>query len=208
MNRLEYIDELGTLLSSLPAKERDEILYDIGEHFDAALSQGKVEEDIIKGLGMPAQVAEQYVPQYPGDALVRETPPSGTSSRETLPLGASPPRGRSVAGYALTVTGLGFVTLSIVLPLMVSWAAVVFSLVVTGISLVLGGLAAVVALALPQIFGGMAGNGFSYTINLLVMVALLSFGGIWTLLSIDLKWMRAASVAVFNAFRWDGGGKG
>src|SRR5690606_38050979 len=61
MNREQYLQVLEHELRKLDAAERDDILLDFQEHFDAGLDQGKSEEDIAKALGSPKQVAKELL---------------------------------------------------------------------------------------------------------------------------------------------------
>ncbi|MCT4604741.1 MAG: DUF1700 domain-containing protein [Marinisporobacter sp.] len=61
MNKSDYLKKLEELLKKLSKEEREEILMDYEEHFTFALEEGKTEDEIIKDLGNPDEIAKQYI---------------------------------------------------------------------------------------------------------------------------------------------------
>lgn len=61
MNRKQYLKDLEEALYGLESHEIKDILYDIDEHFSSAVESGKSEEEIIKTLGSPTRLADQYL---------------------------------------------------------------------------------------------------------------------------------------------------
>ncbi|MCT4619268.1 MAG: DUF1700 domain-containing protein [Marinisporobacter sp.] len=61
MNKSDYLKKLEELLKKLSKEEREEILMDYEEHFTFALEEGKTEDEIIKDLGNPNEIAKQYI---------------------------------------------------------------------------------------------------------------------------------------------------
>ena len=59
-----FIKELHGLLREIPKKERDEIIYDIKEHFHQGLSEGKTEEQVSVELGSPKLIAKELLVEY------------------------------------------------------------------------------------------------------------------------------------------------
>ena len=57
MNKEQYLSKLKKLL---PDYEAQEIINDFEEHFNTALAEGKTEEEIIKDLGDPIEIAKEY----------------------------------------------------------------------------------------------------------------------------------------------------
>ena len=57
MKRQEFINELRLALANLPAGEREDILRDQEEYLHEAELAGRSEEDVIKALGDPKQLA-------------------------------------------------------------------------------------------------------------------------------------------------------
>jgi len=60
MNKSGFLESLRRELSSLPADEVEEILYDYEEHLNIGLEKGKSEKDIIKALGDPGKLGKSY----------------------------------------------------------------------------------------------------------------------------------------------------
>ena len=63
MNRQDYMKQLATAIEPLGVAERQEILKDIAEHFDAAIASGVDEQDVAKRLGSPEELAATYLEQ-------------------------------------------------------------------------------------------------------------------------------------------------
>lgn len=60
MNKMEFMRQLKSELSDFRKEERDEILYDYEEHFRIGEESGKSEEELIRELGNPRDIADQY----------------------------------------------------------------------------------------------------------------------------------------------------
>lgn len=56
----EFMDALRHYLSDFGNDEREEILYDYEEHFRIGIESGKTEDELIKELGSPKDIAAQY----------------------------------------------------------------------------------------------------------------------------------------------------
>lgn len=61
MTKMEFLQQLYTHLQPLTAAERDEIIADFEDHFQAGLELGKSEEQICAELGNPYSCALQYL---------------------------------------------------------------------------------------------------------------------------------------------------
>lgn len=71
MTKQEFLQHLKVHLQPLPAAEREDILADFEEHFQAGAESGKTEEQICAELGNPYTCALQYlrsVPNYGSNA--------------------------------------------------------------------------------------------------------------------------------------------
>lgn len=74
MTKTEFLQQLYNHLLPLAAVERDEIIADFEEHFQAGAESGKTEEQICEELGNPYSCALQYLRQ-PGAYTVPQQPP-------------------------------------------------------------------------------------------------------------------------------------
>ena len=73
MTKAEFLQQLQNHLLPLAAADRDEILADFEEHFQAGLESGKTEAQICQELGNPYSCALQYLRQ-PGAYTVPQQP--------------------------------------------------------------------------------------------------------------------------------------
>lgn len=73
MTKTEFLQQLYNHLLPLAAAERDEIIADFEEHFQAGAESGKTEEQICEELGSPQSCAQQYLRQ-PGAYTVPQQP--------------------------------------------------------------------------------------------------------------------------------------
>lgn len=78
MTKTEFLKQLEQHLLPLAAAERDEILADFEEHFQAGMESGKSEEQICEDLGNPESCAQQYLRQ-PGAYTVPQQPPKSAN---------------------------------------------------------------------------------------------------------------------------------
>lgn len=56
----EFMDALRHYLNDFSDSEREDILYDYEEHFRIGIESGKSEDELIKELGSPRDIAAQY----------------------------------------------------------------------------------------------------------------------------------------------------
>lgn len=63
----EFLEALSRALGKLSPQEREDILSDYREHFEAGLGQGKTERQIARELGEPKDIARMYTAQSAAD---------------------------------------------------------------------------------------------------------------------------------------------
>ncbi|ELK46544.1 DUF1700 domain-containing protein [Halobacillus sp. ACCC02827] len=61
MKKAVFMDRLARELRGLPEEERKEILFDYEEHIRVGMKEGREEEEVIRELGHPKQVAKEYI---------------------------------------------------------------------------------------------------------------------------------------------------
>jgi len=61
MNKQDFIKILSSNLKNISLYEKNDIISDYDEHFEVAIKNGKTEEEIIKTLGDPIQIANGYL---------------------------------------------------------------------------------------------------------------------------------------------------
>lgn len=64
MTKDQFLKVLSSGIQKLPKEEQDDILQDFEEHFQIGLEEGKSEEEIVKSLGSPQQIAKELVATY------------------------------------------------------------------------------------------------------------------------------------------------
>lgn len=67
MTKKAFLEAMRKQLSGLPKEERDDILLEYQVHFDEGLKSGRTEEQIVRELGSPAELARMYR----ADVLIR-----------------------------------------------------------------------------------------------------------------------------------------
>ena len=88
MTKTEFLQELYNHLSSLSPAERDDILADFEEHFQAGAERGKSEEQICAELGNPYTCALQYLRTAQG---AQPQPTAQTNGQTPPQYGTQPP---------------------------------------------------------------------------------------------------------------------
>jgi uncharacterized membrane protein len=61
MTRQQFLTELNRLLQKLPEADRNDILFDYESHIQAAVDNGKTEEEAISDLGSPQSIANEIL---------------------------------------------------------------------------------------------------------------------------------------------------
>lgn len=64
MNKAQFLSILRKKLSSLPQKERSELLEDYEHHYAFGHNAGKTEEEISEELGNPYEIATEALAEY------------------------------------------------------------------------------------------------------------------------------------------------
>ena len=131
MNKSEFLNTIERCLGSLRYEEKKDILYDYEEHFRIGNENGKTEEEIAQALGDPRSIAKNYAANY------------------TLEKAKSDPSSRNILEALFAGLSLGFLNLIIVLPIFISFVAVVFSLFAAAFAIIISGVAVFISSFLP-----------------------------------------------------------
>ena len=59
MNKLDFLEELAVYLRDLSPQEQKEIIQYFEEHFEMGRAEGKTDEEIVRALGSPQQIAKE-----------------------------------------------------------------------------------------------------------------------------------------------------
>ena len=166
MTRTMYLFRLRELLAAMPAADREEVLADINEHFDSALQQGETEQEIIARLGTPESIAVQYGYTDAVNPPTVAPPPVSASKKNSV--GAD-----RICGCI----GFGFFNICLGYPLVFTFIAVVFALVVSAIAIGLtGALYLILTLISPLVPLAQDSliNGFPFAANLFALCAMMT----------------------------------
>ena len=126
MTREEFLESLGSQLKNIPKEQIDEILQDYSDHITIGMENGRNEEELIKSLGDPKEIAKQINANY--HIKNAETKTSASNIFRAI--------------YASA--GLGFFNLIFVLPLFVIILVLLFVLFVVPLSLIIAGIAVII----------------------------------------------------------------
>ena len=127
MNKKEFLESLINQLKNIPKEEVDEILQDYRDHITIGMENGRNEEELIKSLGDPKEIAKQLNANYHIKNAETKTSPSNIFR----------------AFYA--TAGLGFFNLIFVLPLFIIILALLFVLFAVPLSLIFAGIIVIIA---------------------------------------------------------------
>ncbi|GAA0136457.1 hypothetical protein YSY43_32980 [Paenibacillus sp. YSY-4.3] len=136
MNKSEFMSLLSIHLSVLPPEERNELMEDYEAHFAFGLQNGKTEEEIVRELGEPAELAQEALGNRPAPQhhlyWFGESPQEQT---DEVPPGNRGNRHRKAA--PAIYAGLFFLNL-VMMPLLVAlWAS--------GLALALGAVGGIMS---------------------------------------------------------------
>lgn len=140
MNKAQFLTELNHQLKEIPEKERTELIEDYVSHFEFGSQEGKTEEEIVKELGTPAELAADAIDEY----------------KRTQPIkleGITNPNSPKTERTVFSIMGLVFINfVCAVLPLLLSiwatWACLLLAFVIATVS----PLAALVDFVVNQYF--------------------------------------------------------
>ncbi|QYZ78139.1 DUF1700 domain-containing protein [Methanofollis formosanus] len=131
MEKSEFLERLKSRLNSLPDDEVQEIVADYEEHFAAGVEAGRTEAAIAAALGDPDELGKQLLAASHIETAER----TGSFS--------------ALCRAALATLGLGLFNFCIALVPIVVVASIIFAIFMTGVSLVFGGIVALVVTAVP-----------------------------------------------------------
>lgn len=126
MNKEQFLRDLSGHLRKLSEEERQDILYDYGEHFQFGLEEGKTEVEIIKGLGSPKAIAKEMLALYRFDEMKKD------------------PSASNITRAVMAVIGLSLLNFILVLGPLVAIISFIFALWVGGVASVVAPLFVVI----------------------------------------------------------------
>lgn len=131
MSRNQYLDKLNKSLGKMPLEEKNDILYDYKEHFNIGLEAGKSEEDIIKSLGDPNQIAKLHKADY----FIKKAGESHTV--------------RNISKAIFAAFGLGFLNIVFMLGPFLAICGLYLGVLASACLLIIGGILTILSIFLP-----------------------------------------------------------
>lgn len=139
VNKNEFLNIIREGLNDFPPQELNEIISDYEDHFTAALSDGKTEEEILNNLGDAFVIVNRYRSGYVQSVPKYKSKNSNTknfnndSTNNTSYNNASPKEAGSNSNTVNTLLKIAIVIVAIILigPLGIAGGASLFALVVT-----------------------------------------------------------------------------
>lgn len=178
MNKEQYLKQLSANLGKLKETEVREILGDIAEYFDCAMSDGESVEEICARLGEPKKLAREYWAQHCIGQMHTKASP------------------RSVARAFVSSAALGTINFLYVLLVVVVGYIIIAAFYVASVGIALGGVAALVA-GIP--LAALMGAGFVAAVVFagvaVICVGILAFVGTMKLTGL----FRRANMAFLNS---------
>jgi uncharacterized membrane protein len=136
MNKKQFVKELKSHLKHLQDEELKDVVADYEEHIEVGVSKGRDEKEVIKALGKPKTIAKHIIAHHLVEKAKKE--------RSTP----------NILRAVLATVAVGFFNLVFVLGPFIGIVAVLFSLFVTGASLVVAGVAGSFAIAFDIVVAG------------------------------------------------------
>ncbi|MBN1500557.1 MAG: DUF1700 domain-containing protein [Spirochaetes bacterium] len=140
MTKSQFINQLKRHLSSIPTKEKDEILYDYEEHFSSGIAEGKSEEEICSSLGTVRTIAATIKADYFIDNAENSYKP------------------KDIISAVFAAAALGFFNVVVVLGPFCSAASVIFSAWVVSFAFFTAGFGGAVLYSFLSLFN----NGITW----------------------------------------------
>ncbi|MFL0269453.1 HAAS signaling domain-containing protein [Candidatus Clostridium radicumherbarum] len=138
MNRDEFIKTLEASLTTFNQEEKKDILYDYEEHFRIGLQNGKTDEELIKELGSPSDIAKQYSGNFEEEKVeFNSYSDSNIDYRDHSTLKSNE---RSIIPSIIAALALSFFNLIFVIWIFVAAGAALIGLAAAAISIAVSGL--------------------------------------------------------------------
>lgn len=106
MNKEAFLKVLNKKIKKLPKEEREDILQDYEDHFLFGLEEGKTEEEIVKALGSPSQIAKEILANHHLDEVSKSMTAGNFFRAMWAVIGLGFFNLVIVLGPALVITGL------------------------------------------------------------------------------------------------------
>lgn len=136
MNRNDFLNILERSLGSMSQMEKNDVLYDYKEHFNAGLSEGETEEEICSKLGDPVSIAKQYRVDY----IVKQADENRTAG--------------NIVRAIFAALSLGFFNLIFIIPIFAGLIGVLAGLYGASIGIGISGVALFFGTLLQPAFTG------------------------------------------------------
>lgn len=157
MNKLQYLENLGKSLKSLPKEETNDIINDFKEYFEVGIERGRSEEDLSLSLGNPKMLARQIRLE----SYIKKAEETKSAS--------------SILRAVFMSIGLSFFNLIIMLPVFLIVISALAALFACSISLSAAGITGTVG----SIFSPLFSQYLTFNVN--VAVSIFAFIGIGSL---------------------------
>ncbi len=180
MKKQEFLKKLSAHLKKMPKLDRDDIMADFEEYFDAAQSENKDEQVLCERLGDPKKIAKEYYTQK----YIEEANKHKSFKSMNRAFAASASLGIVNFFYVLCIVIVGYIVISV--------------LYITVCSIGLSGIAALVAgIAFGSLYGPVAIALVIFGSIALVALGVLGFIGIMKL----AKLFKKANMRFLNMTR-------
>jgi uncharacterized membrane protein len=134
MSRNEFLDMLERSLGNMSPADKNDVLYDYKEHFNAGLSEGKTEEEICAALGDPRVIAKQYRVDY----IVKQADENRTAG--------------NIIKAVFAALSLGFLNLIFIIPIFAALVGALIGLYAAALGIGISGVALFFATLLQPFF--------------------------------------------------------
>lgn len=136
MNRNEFLNLLEHSLGNMSQADKNDVLYDYREHFNAGLRDGKTEEEICSALGDPRAIAKQYRVDY----IVKQADQNRTAG--------------NIIRAVFAALSLGFFNLIFIIPIFLGLIGVLIGLYAAAFGIGISGVAIFFATLLQPMLPG------------------------------------------------------
>lgn len=174
MNKEEFLKTLEASLKAFTLEEKKDILYDYEEHFRIGLQNGKTEEELIKELGSPNDIAKQYKSNI-------EYLPYTENISEPLKYEQAKLHDRSIVPSIISALALGFFNLIFVLWIFIAAGATLFGLAAAAIAITTSGIIVTLAPILAPLFSGsiFMPSNIPYVLTILFGIGTAALGALF-----------------------------
>lgn len=179
MNKEQFLKTLEDSLSNFTEEEKGDILYDYEEHFRIGHQNNKTDEELIKELGSPSDIAKQYSGNT--ELETQEFNFYSESTAEYKEHSSIKSDQRSIIPSIIAALALGFFNLVFVIWLFIAASAALIGLAAAAISITVSGIVVILSPVFAPLFPNYINlnSNMSFILTVILGIGTIALGALF-----------------------------